>query len=563
MKELKYIKLYEAFGSTKLAKTVSYLKGEERKKFLEKLKQICNAIDFPYSELKDDYFQYLPFKTALKKSFKADIDHIDPCNARSEDAFDPKAAATGERCKNGKILRMWGKKTREVICPICKGTGVKPKTVEGDIGIIKFWFDQSGKFISVTSCDGIVRDTSKQKDTFSRNLDDYDVVKDLSDKDFLLLNTGDMISVTSLSYGSKKPIVCYIWRFQHYVFFLQDVANGNNPSHVGDPNPDWRKVGAKYSYSASPNNLRNAKLLNPKQNIKDPNSKEISPYDLNAGISIRSNGVKSISINVREALKDADFAIVLDFLKLKTSDFGRMSKKTSIRKELKTGSRIDPNMSDDNIRKRNIEKYITEISKQLDISRDITNCKKLILRILGHRNALFMIANQNMSVINDLIILCDTYYDLMNATKDDVKKSKAKDLKSLVEQYFKRSSRVSNEMTNNLKAIEGSLADAKNAKGLELYKLSNRLSLAIEDMIKRSTIECIEDFEIVIQKLVSIRNIIRNAKYKLNRVDPYYFDYVRRNNVPETVRLMTKDYAFQIIGYEDGIKRVIKLIDRM
>ena len=60
---MKYIKLYEAFESDKLSKTIGFIKEkEDRKRFLEDIKKVCNQIDYPYSKLTDDNFQYLPYK---------------------------------------------------------------------------------------------------------------------------------------------------------------------------------------------------------------------------------------------------------------------------------------------------------------------------------------------------------------------------------------------------------------------------------------------------------------------------------------------------------------------
>jgi hypothetical protein len=64
MISLKYIKLFEAFDSSKVSGVISYIKNKD--KFINTLKLVCNTIDFPYSKL-DDLFEYLPFKKALNK----------------------------------------------------------------------------------------------------------------------------------------------------------------------------------------------------------------------------------------------------------------------------------------------------------------------------------------------------------------------------------------------------------------------------------------------------------------------------------------------------------------
>ena len=64
---MKYLKLYEAFESNILSKTLKYLSKGSKDSFLKEVKQICDEMDFPYSKLSDEYFEYLPFNNALKK----------------------------------------------------------------------------------------------------------------------------------------------------------------------------------------------------------------------------------------------------------------------------------------------------------------------------------------------------------------------------------------------------------------------------------------------------------------------------------------------------------------
>lgn len=64
---MKHIKLFEAFKSQLLSKTLRYLSKKSKILFLNKVKSICDEIDFPYSELKDEYFEYLTFNKAFDK----------------------------------------------------------------------------------------------------------------------------------------------------------------------------------------------------------------------------------------------------------------------------------------------------------------------------------------------------------------------------------------------------------------------------------------------------------------------------------------------------------------
>lgn len=63
---LKYIKLFEAFKSNKLSKTLSYINENSKKEFLNDISDLSTYLDFPESELSDNDFKYLPFNKALK-----------------------------------------------------------------------------------------------------------------------------------------------------------------------------------------------------------------------------------------------------------------------------------------------------------------------------------------------------------------------------------------------------------------------------------------------------------------------------------------------------------------
>jgi hypothetical protein len=68
MKQLKHIKLFEAFESVKLGKTLSFINSSAKSTFIDNLKRIAKNYDFPISKFNDDMFQYLPFKSALRKN---------------------------------------------------------------------------------------------------------------------------------------------------------------------------------------------------------------------------------------------------------------------------------------------------------------------------------------------------------------------------------------------------------------------------------------------------------------------------------------------------------------
>ena len=105
MKKLKYLKLFEAFESTKLSKTLGFIDSRSRKDFLYLLDYISSNLDFPKSEFSDDLFEYLPFNKALRKNAELKKDVKIPCDYESP-------WIPGEFCKKGKVKRTWGSHTR-------------------------------------------------------------------------------------------------------------------------------------------------------------------------------------------------------------------------------------------------------------------------------------------------------------------------------------------------------------------------------------------------------------------------------------------------------------------
>jgi hypothetical protein len=74
---MRYLKLFEAFDSIKLSKTLAFINKEDREVFLSQLKMVCDYLDYPISKLSDEDFEYLPFKSAYSlKSDKKDSGEI-------------------------------------------------------------------------------------------------------------------------------------------------------------------------------------------------------------------------------------------------------------------------------------------------------------------------------------------------------------------------------------------------------------------------------------------------------------------------------------------------------
>ena len=59
MRQLKYIKLFEAFDSVQISKTLKFVKKEDKSMFMDALKAITTNIDAPLSALNDKNFHLI------------------------------------------------------------------------------------------------------------------------------------------------------------------------------------------------------------------------------------------------------------------------------------------------------------------------------------------------------------------------------------------------------------------------------------------------------------------------------------------------------------------------
>lgn len=502
MKKLKYLKLFEAFESNKLSKTLGYIKYGKNE-FLSKLKSILDKIDFPQSKISDDYIEYLPFNKALKKS---DIITDEPCDATSEGAF-PEFAVEGAKCDKGKIERKWGSRTRKVPCPVCGGSGVKPKS-PGDIKLLKFWFSQDGKFITTTAVDGIIRKNENLE--ISDNLSDYKV--------------GNRIPKKNLKHGlltliniNGEDTICYIVKGRYDGFYaLQNKHDGASPGYPLVSNIDPKDI-AKYSWSLGGSDFSNIRLLHPKKE----EDKKIDPYSWNVALSHtwdnRIVALTKIRKSVKEEIKDAHFALVLDIAKLSKSGFKTKSDIKSSREEIKKGAFL----TDDEIKKQNIERYVDTISKSMDIVSDISNLNKVVNRLVQYKYALFSIMGGGRITIIESVI--DNYYYLLSSENESEKKSAIESIERNIERISDRMKDKS--LPNNIDILFNELKNNEKESHLNLLNRLMEISGNIYNKIKSYDIKTIEDLEVVYQKMTSIRSLFSSRRYKSQNLT-YFFNSI-------------------------------------
>ena len=546
MKNLKHIQIFEAFESKILSKTLGYIETNDRNTFMDRLKRLCKSIDFPLSKMSDEYFEYLPFKSALAR---AAMTGDEPCEATSKSEF-PDYAVAGEKCTNGKIKRTWGARTRDVVCPVCGGSGVKPK--KSEIKLVKFWFTAEGKYVANTLVDGMIR-TGRgggRSARFSTKLSDYTVGKVVND-----LNTLSGGEYASLTIGGEDSVIAYIFKEGNRYYAIQDKHSGSQPS-----SNSWKNYG-RYSWALGRSEYSNMRLLTPK--VKTKEEEEVDPYTWNTGLEFSYRGiVANTSTDVQSAIKDAHFAIVFDFGKLRKSEFETTQDTKSGREERKLGSKLDPNQSDESIKKKNIERYVNLLSQRLDISADIANCNRLISRSLGHKGALYTVYSTNIySYLGSII---DYYIRFMSSDEDRYKKNYADEISYKTNELFKTGMRRADISSDTIKNIKSRLKSSnKDEKYFQILDLNQKLSDAIYDNLKNYQINDIEDLEVVAQKISSIRNVLKSDRYGLSRYFSYVIDNISSGREDRAFSYITDPYYCDTDEVLERLPRMITIISKI
>jgi hypothetical protein len=554
MSNLKYIKLFEAFESIKLTKTLGFINKESKETFINQLKIIGNKIDFPISKYSDDYFQYLPFKKALDLNQNLEDE---PCDATSRGQF-PQYAIAGETCKEGKLKRMWGTGTRNVVCPACDGTGIKKKTIF-EIKWIKFWFNKDGKYITTTGTDGKVRSQISSKSEFnipdlshiretSQDIYDYtEVTKIENISDFLKFPNGTFVKITI----DNKDLIGRIWNDRrNESFIIQDRADGSS----SDENSDWRMYG-RASWNVSQGDYRGTPIILIPNSVElSKDEEQVDPYTWNAPIEFRRLSLDT-DRRMKSKLSDAHFAIVLDYLELRKSSF-KPKKEISIeRGEQKLGATAF--ITDDEVKRTNISRYIDAISKNIKISSDFSNMNNMVYRFFGLGNfGFYILRGRHFSDFNSLI----TYiYKFLKETNESQKSNYYDNIIDYIKRKSESNGNFNIEVDKNIKGfykINTSEGKDKMMKKLE------EINKVIIDKFKSFKIENIEDLEVFYQKIESVRNIWRNSE-RFEKSKKLYYVVENLSDEYRVNRYMGEIYDSNVDEIIEELDRFIKVIEKI
>lgn len=528
---MKFIKLFEAFESTLLSKTLNYVSGESKEKFLNAVSAICNKYDFPDSRLNDSFFQYLPYTKALKYRLeKGEKGNQVDCKAKSVDVFGDKGVADGE-CRAGKLPKKWGTGSRRVECPVCKGTG---KTGEPDSAdkllpqnIFKFWFDETGKYVTTTY--NYIKDETKveKPDETVKLIWCYDGPRGIDKPGFdksgykvVLLSEIPHLTPGTLYFDRRQWLQGtgtpgYVWRTVGAYFIHNGGPSGGAPN-----GNEWRDYGRKsWSLGGGDSYVITTGNISDIQKTKEVELK-FSKSRTTGKTMFDEYGISDF----KKTLADAKFAITLDIDKLLETEFIKKSDTIKTRTGLKKdviGGKFG--IKDVDIKKQNMDRYISKLSDVSGDKLDISNFDNYFFRILGFKNILFKIINSGS---DPRYRISKNLEDILNMNIKLVKainKAKAKRgeyvepkdevslLSNSLKSYFKREMDVNRKNIDHLKAVE-SRCDEKH---LVLLRSIEEISNVIYKKLKSfGKLESVDDAEILVEKIKTIENLIWNKRYE-------------------------------------------------
>ena len=404
---MKYIKLFEAFESNILSKTLGYLDKESKKDFMDKISKFCTKIDFPKSKLTDDYFEYLPFNSALKKVLSAE-DKVEDCKAKSEEVFGDKGIKD-DVCTGGKLKRIWGTGKRDVDCPKCLGTG-KIKVGDSDAPkgyeLIKFWVNDKKDIVNITVTDGKSAKVASNSSYVGygkiyqgsyypdRRTDSIDDIPHLS-KVFIQWRERDPDYLGTI-YHSNDNIY---------------VIHENRDRAGSTPTGSYGKYG-RYSWNLSDMDVYKIQMCKE----KEPDN-EIDYYLYNKLAD--SNLTPSNTPSSTGSLDGAQFAIVFDTGKLKKSEYTKRTDIIGVRSNTKKGlirSGGQLGLTNDAIKRQNLDKYIKALATK-DIKGDISDLTSLdnyIFRILGGKNLIFKMLKGETG---DVVKVIESFFKMLKVNE--------------------------------------------------------------------------------------------------------------------------------------------------
>ena len=508
MRQLKYIKLFEAFDSIQIAKTLNFVKKSDKSKFMNALESITKSIDAPLSALNDKNFQYLPYKKAI--GIKASSDKV-KCSA-----------CEGE----GKINKAWGSTTRRTKCTTCDGGGAvdpKPK-----LKYFKFWFNSDGSFIGTTAIDGLYHISKSDV----KNFDKKDITEDIRTlsvqelkRKYKLVNGETTMYVENVaarhSGTNRKSCLGKAFIDRDGDFY---VVNSNVDTHSMPTGRKYRDYG-NYAVDVmrSAQDGRNDADSSFKIYLTSETEEKEDMF-WNVPVSFYGDGWNTKDSMSKDFLKEAHFAIVFDYdsFAYGGTNWNPVSITKGDRSDARKGATAL--MSDEDIKNANIDRYVKTLAN-VDLGEGLTRLVNKIPKIFGGDFALYYIyGEKNFSKFKNML---NDVYSFMAAEDDETRSYYNNKIRDRVLDTFSGCEELNQKIAKRLQLAKEDIAERDAL--VDVIKVINKLeeiSKRINQKLLKGKIETVEDMEIMLMKAEGIKAALKSDRFEIDYYIKNYLDYL-------------------------------------
>ena len=508
MRQLKYIKLFEAFDSIQIAKTLNFVKKSDKSKFMNALESITKSIDAPLSALNDDNFQYLPYKKAI--GIKAASDKV-KCSA-----------CEGE----GKINKAWGSTTRRTKCTTCDGGGAvdpKPK-----LKYFKFWFNSDGSFIGTTAIDGLYHISKSDV----KNFDKKDITEDIRTlsvqelkRKYKLVNGETTMYVENVaarhSGTNRKSCLGKAFIDRDGDFYVVNSSVDTHSMPTGRKYRDYGNYAVDVMRSAQDG--RNDADSSFKIYLTSETEEKEDMF-WNVPVSFYGDGWNTKDSMSKDFLKEAHFAIVFDYDSFAYSgtDWNPVSITKGDRSAARKGATAL--MSNDDIKTANIDRYVKTLAN-VDLGEGLTRLVNKIPKIFGGDFALYYIyGEKNFSKFKNML---NDVYSFMAAEDDETRSYYNNKIRDRVLDTFSDCDELNQKITKRLQLAKEDIAERTAL--VDVIKVINKLeeiSRRINQKLLKGKIETVEDMEIMLMKAEGIKAALKSDRFEIDYYIKNYLDYL-------------------------------------
>lgn len=493
---MRYLKLFEAFESQKLSKVLSFLNKSSHSKFLKEVKNVCDYLDYPLSKLTDDDFEYIAYQ---------------------------------------------------------KAKSINRPDANGELELIKFWFDKDGNYVSKTLINGKQLGYDPLSKEFSTDRSDYIFGRTLNIDDLRNLPNGTKIYLEC----NDGEGIGYLYNYLDNSYILQTFARGSTPPDGGE----YREIKPWSWVISSTEDYYEMKLAYLKGDI-------LSDYEeggeFNLGFDITDGEISFTNGD----FGDANFALILDLTRLKGLSLKSIRKEREVRKERAF-------LTDKEIKKENIERYLNKI---LGADNFLSNPDKLIKRMLGGEQILFLLYTTDL--LSTLERIENHYYQILKTDDEDEIKLQKYNIEQTAHSHYRRMRDKKSTIFNNINDLFDDisteawelgdyLSDYKNDENVEQVitdvadevKLLQKLSKEVFDSIDK--IENIYDIESLRYKLGSIDRLLSTRRDNTYKLKDYLLGHLHSNKDTFYTVLFRKQYNEPRNFIENIYPRLEQVIKRL